>query len=849
MPFQLSPGVNVTEIDLTTVIPAVATTDAAIAGVFKWGPVDKPSLVVSESELAEVYGKPDSDNAETFFSAASFLAYSNRLHVSRAHHSTGDAGDNVRVNAYAINGSDYLVVTGSNTATGVESQDIISQVVAGASLDTEVVVDTTTVAYPAGDLTSILDTANDVFTVSAPLTVFEGEQVLLSSSNTDLPSAVDNVTPYFLVDVASDLLSFKLSATRGGSAINFTDTGSGDLTITRSGETRISLVGDTFTGPTGTYDFEFHDPRWSFNAVANNVALSATSLMSNHIVKNEDHYDTGIESNFDNSVLYIAKYPGALGNSLKVSVCDSAAAFNSTVTVASGTTVTLNIGSNTISVSASTNTAVSAVTDELSVGDLIKVGNSEIGMQYLEVTAIGSVGTGTSTSISVADNLGTSENISITNGSFQRYWGYWGVVDGAPGQSSFVASQGNTAANDEIHVVVVDEDGAITGIPNNVLEVWSGMSRATDAKSVDGGNLYYKDVINQSSKWIWWANDSTAAPSATAALVASSTATAPISMSMRFGRDLGTETSASMGDILRAYDKFKSAEDMDISLVLTGKARGGSTTNQGRIVEGFQLANYLIDNIAETRKDCVVFCSPDKDDVVGNNSDITEDVTDFRSALRSTSYAVMDSGYKYMYDKYNDVYRWIPLNGDIAGLCANTDDARDPWYSPAGFNRGNIKNVIKLAWNPKKGERDLLYSDGVNPIVNFPGQGIIMFGDKTLLAKPSAFDRINVRRLFIVLEKAIATAAKFTLFEFNDEFTRASFVNLVTPYLRDVQGRRGITDFLVVSDETNNTGEVIDRNEFVGDIYIKPARSINFIQLNFVAVRSGVEFSEVVGNF
>lgn len=845
MPFQLSPGVNVTEIDLTTVIPAVATTDAAIGGVFKWGPVDKPSLVVSETELAEVYGKPDSDNAETFFTAASFLAYSNRLHVSRAHHSTGT---NVRVNAYAENGYDYLVVDGTNS--GVNNLDAISQIIDGIDPDTTVLVDTSDVVFNSGDTAATINATSDTIVVNTPLTIFEGEQVFLSSANV-LPTAVDNVTPYFLVDVASDRLSFKLSATQGGSAINFVagQEGNGDMTLTRTGQTRISLVGSTYSGTTGSFDFEFHNPQWSFNAVANNVALSSTAKLSNHVVKNEDHYAGGLDANFDDSVLFIAKYPGALGNSLKVSVCDSASAFNSTVTVASGTTFSLPIGSNTVTVTSTTNTAVSAVIDELNVGDLIKVGNSEIGMQYLEVTAINPVGTATSTTLSVAENLAISEAVSINDGNFQRYWGYWGVVDGAPGQSSFVAAQGNTAANDEIHVVVVDEDGAITGVPNNILEVWSGMSRATDAKSADGGNLYYKDVINQSSKWIWWANDSSAATSATSALIASSSATAPISMSMRFGRDIGTETSASMGDILRAYDKFKSAEDMDISLVLTGKSRGGSTTNQGRIVGGFQLANYLIDNIAETRKDCVVFCSPEKEDVVANVTDITEDVTDFRSALRSTSYAVMDSGYKYMYDKYNDVYRWIPLNGDIAGLCANTDDTRDPWYSPAGFNRGNIKNVIKLAWNPKKGERDLLYSDGVNPVVNFPGQGIIMFGDKTLLAKPSAFDRINVRRLFIVLEKAIATAAKFTLFEFNDEFTRASFVNLVTPYLRDVQGRRGITDFLVVSDETNNTGDVIDRNEFVGDIYIKPARSINFIQLNFVAVRSGVEFSEVVGNF
>ena len=845
MPFQLSPGVNVTEIDLTTVIPAVATTDAAIGGVFKWGPVDKPSLVVSETELAEVYGKPDSDNAETFFTAASFLAYSNRLHVSRAHHSTGT---NVRVNAYAENGYDYLVVDGTNS--GVNNLDAISQIIDGIEPDTTVLVDTSDVVFNSGDTAATINATSDTIVVNTPLTIFEGEQVFLSSANV-LPTAVDNVTPYFLVDVASDRLSFKLSATQGGSAINFVagQEGNGDMTLTRTGQTRISLVGSTYSGTTGSFDFEFHNPQWSFNAVANNVALSSTALLSNHVVKNEDHYAGGLDANFDDSVLFIAKYPGALGNSLKVSVCDSASAFNSTVTVASGTTFSLPIGSNTVTVTASTNTAVSAVIDELNVGDLIKVGNSEIGMQYLEVTAINPVGTGTSTTLGVADNLAISEAVSINDGSFQRYWGYWGVVDGAPGQSSFVAAQGNTAANDEIHVVVVDEDGAITGIPNNILEVWSGMSRATDAKSADGGNLYYKDVINQSSKWIWWANDSTAAPSATSALIASSTATAPISMSMRFGRDIGTETSASMGDILRAYDKFKSAEDMDISLVLTGKSRGGSTTNQGRIVEGFQLANYLIDNIAETRKDCVVFCSPEKEDVVANVTDITEDVTDFRSALRSTSYAVMDSGYKYMYDKYNDVYRWIPLNGDIAGLAARTDDVRDPWFSPAGFNRGQIKNVVKLAWNPKKAERDLLYKNGINPVVNFPGQGIVLFGDKTLLAKPSAFDRINVRRLFIVLEKAIATAAKFTLFEFNDTFTRASFVNLVEPYLRDVQGRRGITDFVVVCDETNNTGEVIDRNEFIGDIYIKPARSINFIQLNFVAVRTGVEFSEVIGNF
>ena len=271
---------------------------------------------------------------------------------------------------------------------------------------------------------------------------------------------------------------------------------------------------------------------------------------------------------------------------------------------------------------------------------------------------------------------------------------------------------------------------------------------------------------------------------------------------------------------------------------------GGASTSTRAI--------HLINNIAEYRKDCVVVLSPLQTDVVSNSlysGSEVDDIVSFRQTLPSTSYAVLDSGWKYQYDKYNDLFRYVPLNGDTAGTMVRTDTERDPWWSPAGYNRGQIKNVIRLAFNPGKAERDQLYKNGINPVTTFPGQGTILFGDKTLLAKPSAFDRINVRRLFIVLEKAIATAAKFTLFEFNDAFTRAQFKALVEPFLRDVQGRRGITDFRVVCDETNNTPEVIDRNEFIGDIYIKPARSINFIQLNFIAVRTGVDFTEVVGKF
>jgi phage tail sheath protein FI len=297
---------------------------------------------------------------------------------------------------------------------------------------------------------------------------------------------------------------------------------------------------------------------------------------------------------------------------------------------------------------------------------------------------------------------------------------------------------------------------------------------------------------------------------------------------------------ATVGELDLAYDLFADTETVDINLIMAGTCPAGT--------DGVTHATNLID-LAEARKDVVAFISPRRADVVGIASSITQtsNVKGFFDQLSSSSYAVFDSGYKYMYDKYNDVYRHVPLNGDIAGLAANTDNVADPWFSPAGFNRGQIRGVVKLAYNPNKSQRDILYPARINPVVTFPGQGTVLFGDKTALSRPSAFDRINVRRLFIVLEKAISTASKFQLFEFNDEFTRAQFRNLVEPFLRDVQGRRGITDFSVVADETNNTGEVIDRNEFVADIYIKPARSINFITLNFIATRTGVAFSEIGG--
>ena len=382
------------------------------------------------------------------------------------------------------------------------------------------------------------------------------------------------------------------------------------------------------------------------------------------------------------------------------------------------------------------------------------------------------------------------------------------------------------------------------------MEVYSGLSRANDSRNIDNSSNHYIDIINDNSNYVWVANDRSTAPSRNGLALTSSTSTAPGNYQFVYGANGWDEANTNVfSAVAAAYDMFISPEDVDISLVMQGRPLGGATSINSETVENYQLANYIIDNIVGSRKDCMALISPDKTKVLNNNGNEAISLKNWRGAIHNSSYVVMDSGYKYMYDRYNDIYRWIPLNGDIAGLCARTDNTNDAWWSPAGFNRGQIKNAVKLAYNPKLTDRDILYSNNINPVVTFPGQGTVLYGDKTLTAKPTAFDHINVRRLFIVLEKAISTASKYSLFEFNDAFTRAQFKNLVNPYLRNIKGRRGITDFLVVCDETNNTPQVIDSNQFVGDIYVKPAKSINFIQLNFVAVGTGVQFSEVVGKF
>jgi hypothetical protein len=574
--------------------------------------------------------------------------------------------------------------------------------------------------------------------------------------------------------------------------------------------------------------------------------VNAVSTGTAVLIKNTTDYlatyltETGAGS-VSNIGPFAAREAGTLGNSLKISMCTNSTAFGPHSM--SGNLVadaSASIGDTTISVDDGS---------EMQVGDILEFGDASAftatpsGFFY-KITAISTnlltisrfnPGTGTT-------ETGGLRHAVVDNAVMRRHWEYYFNFSAPPTTTDDVLAAGGSL--DEMHIAVIDEDGEITGTTGSILETFESVSQATDAKTAQGSSNYYPNVIYAESDFIYWVDHlatlsdglpkkgQTFDNSVGDAYVVSNT-------SLASGTD---DYDATNGEIATAYEKFNDTENVDLSLLLCGPSQTASDAT------GDTKATAVMD-IATARKDCVAFISPARTDVVDVTNAITQtaNVKSFAEGLPSTSYAVIDSGYKYMYDRYNDVYRFVPLNGDIAGLCARTDNIADAWFSPGGFNRGQIRGAVKLAFNPNQTQRDDLYKARVNPVTSFPGQGTVLFGDKTAQSKPSAFDRINVRRLFIVLEKAVSTASKFQLFEFNDEFTRAQFRNLVEPFLRDVQGRRGITDFSVVCDDSNNTGDVIDRNEFRADIFIKPARSINFIQLNFIATRSGVAFTEVAG--
>ena len=576
-------------------------------------------------------------------------------------------------------------------------------------------------------------------------------------------------------------------------------------------------------------------------------ANSATSLNAGFgsgvttgiLIKNVDIQEAGatepngLYASAPTNTAFIAKYAGSLGNSLRVAIVNGNGTSGASQGINSKGTpfdAIAGVSSGGSSVGIRVGASGGAGTTAAIVGDHIRfAGFSKV----FTVSSVSHYGTGSTLGFSPAL---TSDLVAGTTGYWEFAFSGYAAKPTTSSNLSFVGGSG-----DQFNLVVIDEDGQFSGVTNSILEVFPNVSKAIDAKDGDGNSNYYADVINAKSKYLWagGAVISTSGNSAAGLTFGNAAKTYGVATRAYYsgisGAYSGTSTNT---ELLTAYNLFSDSSTVDVSLLIAGDA---NATLSGELVD-----------IVDARKDCVVFVSPEYADVVGVTSVSTQvdNVVDYRNNQlnKSSSYAVMDSGWKYQYDRYNDKLRWVPLNGDIAGLCARTDRANDPWFSPAGFNRGQIRGVVKLAFNPiAEAYRDELYKEGVNPIVAFPGEGTVLFGDKTLQSKGSAFDRINVRRLFIVLEKAIATASKFQLFEQNDSFTRAQFKNMIEPFLRDIQGRRGITDFKVVCDGTNNTAEIIDSNRFVADIFVKPTRSINFIQLNFVATRSGVDFNEVAG--
>ena len=683
MAFQVSPGVVVKEKDLTTIVPAVSTTVAGFAGKFQWGPVAQRVTIDSENNLRSLFGDPDNNNYEHWFTAANYLGYGNNLQVVR-----------------------------------------------------------------------VVDEDN-----------------------------------------------------------------------------------------------------------AKNAASTTGTL-----VKNDDHYPSVSAESGDK---WIARYPGSRGNSLKVVLHDGGngltfdfvlggtfglGAIGVGATVGQGTISGLTGTSATFmgqvvreTVGAATSTLeVLSISGTPATGSLLhKVsGGSITGNFNIDAGASGSI-------------TGITAGGQVSKANY-KLWQYSNQFQtNMPFTSQFLEDlTGATHGHDGVNIAVIDEDGDFSGTKGTVLEVFDGLSKASNAKKFNGESNFYKTVINDSSKYVWWGEHPTVGDGDANTLVTGGSAwgtEATVSgityavlnangSTAGFASSLVGGTGERSGTVAvgttAGYGLFQDPETVDVSLLLGGPADP-------------TLAVSLVD-LCDSRKDCVVFLSPEKADCISGDAPLIEstaetNILDFRNTQlnKSSSYAFLDSGWKYMYDRYSDVFRWVPLNGDIAGVAVRSDEETETWFSPAGFNRGQIRGVTKLAFNPRKANRDNLYQDQINPVVSFPGEGTVLFGDKTLQAKPSSFDRLNVRRLFIVLEKAISTAAKYQLFEQNDAFTRSNFKSIIEPFLRDVQARRGVTEFKVVCDDSNNTAGVIDRNEFVADIYIKPTRSINFITLNFIATRNGVDFTEI----
>jgi len=806
MPFQLSPGVAVVEKDFTSIVPAVATSTGGFAGTFQWGPVLDPVTINSENNLVQRFGNPADGNATSFFTAANFLSYANDLLVVRA-----DTVDHR--NAVSTKTGGITAVTIGGTNGGYTSTAAAPTITVGAPDVAGGVQAVLTAVLSGGAITAVA--------VSSGGSGYSGTPTVV------ITSAAGGSGATFTVTVTAGAIT-AVTVVAGGSGYKGTVTAAfvggggsgasaGSVTVaTSSISVTITNAGTGYTtAPTAT--------------LSGTATLTPVITIGGIKINNTDVYTASYINGSGVVGEWAAKYPGTLGNSISVHMADSVTYstwnYKAEFDAAPGTS---DYASN-----------VNGSNDEMHIIIIDEIGQwTGTAGSVLEKFAFVSKGS----DVKKSDGTNNYYRDVINSRSKYVYWmdhptigTNWGT---AALQKAYVSLSNSTLSG----VTITGEGGQFSC---NLTSLDVG--QAITISGTLGGTGTIVGYATPTTYYIIATNGTTAftlsaSYGGTAIVTSEGTPTGltytPIGNSYVSVLSGGVDDlTATDGQLQTAWSIFADDSQYDVRLLPLGKA---SAT----------VATYVI-GLAETRADCVVFVSPQNtssgDVIIAVGSDATDQIIAYRNALPSSSYAVLDSGYKYQYDRYNDTFRYIPLNGDIAGLCARTDYQQDPWFSPGGLNRGQIKNVVKLAVNPSKTDRDNLYKSGVNPVVTFPGQGTVMFGDKTLLAKPSAFDRINVRRLFIVLEKSIATAAKFQLFEFNDSFTRAQFKNLVEPFLRDVQGRRGITDFVVKCDDSNNTGEVIDSNNFVADIFIKPNRAINFITLNFVAARSSVSFSEIGG--
>tara|TARA_A100000172_G_C3043658_1_gene111600 strand:- start:2179 stop:4908 length:2730 start_codon:yes stop_codon:yes gene_type:complete len=904
-----SPGVVVKELDLTNGRAEIGINNiAGFAAPFTKGELGSPVTVSSEAGLIEAFGEPVANNSEYFLSATNYLNYGGTLSVTRVNTAQlknavsriGQSVASVTINNPTTNGKyvsapsvgfsggggtnaagtaildadgkvSQVVIT--NSGSGYSSQPTVTFGAVGVSGQATVAQGSTASAsatlanVSAGALTGTL-TINDGGSgySSNPVVSISGGGGS-SAGVTVTPTITDGVITAIAVSGGSGYSSAPsisvaaptgLAITLVSGGTNYDPTATYNVSVTGGAAntgfaaTATVSVSGTITGFTVTNFGDYTN----FSGVSPVIPIPGTTAVGTAVIsadsikiENNEVYEAQYGDN-TTGWLFAAKSAGAWGNGLRVCIVDNGP--RQSIALTSGDSAINNVSVGDYVVSGSKK---GKVIDYTMVGTthyvhVVIVDNTS--NVYLENPTAGQLFSAAD-SLTIGSNSGTAA--SVDDGSI--WWTYaklysgsnltWNSVSARPvntADGEFYA--GDAYGRDAVHIAIVDEDGSVTGSKDTIIESFTYLSKASDGRGPQGGLNYYKSILADGSAYIYAGDTIYETNTRTQDFEPVGSKDYDLSAGADYTALASGAWDLSSSDFNTAYDEFREIDSINLEYLIMGPGLATETATKEKL-------NYIA-GIAAERKDCMAFGSPHKGNIIATtglplaNKDIVKNVKDFYNGVSSSSYLVLDCNYKYVYDRWNQKYCYIPCNTDVAGLVAETAIRQEPWFSPAGFSRGAIRNLAKLAWNPTKTDRDELYANRVNPISTFPGQGAVLFGDKTALSTPSAFDRINVRRLFIVVEKAIEEAAKAQLFELNDEITRNVFKGIIEPFLRNIQSRRGVTDFLVVCDSSNNTSAVIDNNEFVADIYIQPTRSINFITLTFVATRTGISFSEVVAS-